>query len=47
MAPSRTVQKVEMGAEHPISTPHLGVYSPPKHAPSITSTIRDNPYNVS
>ena len=39
--------KVEMGAERPISTPHLGVYSPPKHAPSITPTIPDNPHNVS
>ena len=39
--------KVGKGAERPISTPHLGVYSPPKHAPSITSTIHDNPYNVS
>ena len=44
--------KVEMGAERPISTPHLGVYSPPKHAPSITptipsGTIPDNPHNVS
>ena len=39
--------KVEMGAERPISTPHLGVYSPPQNAPSITWTIPDNPHNIS
>ena len=39
--------KAKMGTERPISTPHLGVYSPPKHAPSITPTIPDNPHNVS
>ena len=33
--------KVKMGAERPISTPHLGVYSPPQNAPSITWTIPD------
>ena len=26
----RTVQKLEMGAERPILTPHLRVYSPPQ-----------------
>ena len=39
---ARTVQEVEMGAEHPISTPHLGVYSPPKHAESTPPTIPEN-----
>ena len=44
---AQTHGKVGKGAERPISTPHLAVFRPPKHAPSITSTIRDNPYNVS
>ena len=44
---AQTHGKVGKGAERPISTPHLGVYSPPKHAPSITSTMPDNPYNIS
>ena len=43
---AQTVQKVEMGAEHPISTPHLGVSSPPKHALSTPPTILENRHNV-
>ena len=43
----RTVQKVEMGAEHPLSTPHLRVSSPPKHAPSTPPTILENRHDVS
>ena len=30
----RTVRKVEMGAQHPISPPHQRCVAPPKHAPS-------------
>ena len=42
-----TVPKLEMGAEHPISTPHLRVESPPKHATSTPPTILENPHNIS
>ena len=44
---ARMVRKLEMGAEHPISTPHLGLYSPPKHAPSTPPTIPENRHNIS
>ena len=44
---AQTHGKVGKGAERPISTPHLAVFRPPKHAPSITPTIPDNPHNVS
>ena len=42
---ARTVPKVEMGAERPISTPHQGVYNPPRHAPS-TPYPRTRLWNV-
>ena len=41
-----TVQKLKMGPEHPISTPHLRVYSPPTHAESTPPTIPENPQNI-
>ena len=44
---AQTHGKVKKGAERPISTPHLGVYSPPQNAPSITWTMPDNPHNIS
>ena len=43
---ARTVQKVEMGAGHPLSTPHLRVCSPPKHAESTPPTIPKNRHNI-
>ena len=44
---AQTHRKVGKGAECPILMPHLRVYSLPKHAPSITQTIANNPHNVS
>ena len=38
--------KVKMGTQHPISTPHLGVCSPPKHAESTPLTIPENRHNI-
>ena len=43
----RTVRKVEMGAQHPISTPHQRCIAPPKHAPSTPPTINENRHNIS
>ena len=43
----RTVRKVEMGAQHPISTPHQRCIAPPKHAPSTPPTINENCHNIS
>ena len=41
------VLKIEMGVEHPISTPHQRVYSPSRHGPGTLPTIPENPHNVS
>ena len=44
---ARMLRKVEMGAQHPISTPHQRCIAPPNHAPSTPPTINENCHNVS